>query len=429
MPCIRIFEYDVLRTGEAYAPDGQRWEERHWQRLAAYKAQTQCPYFELLPQRVQFGQYVGLLQVDGLVIEILPKIDRTADTGSGVQSLLLQMLLLVLSPQTSLPLLELSTQAGRRRETGGQYLPSLLLLYWQLFAQALQKLLRTGLARGYRQVVRQRHSLRGRLLLPQSLQQQWAAKGHLLCTEASEYDEQQHCNRLLLTVLQRLGSLLRHSPQAESWARLCEAFAHCAPLAAVSEADFERYLSAAPSRATAAYLPALRLARLLIGLYEPTLSSGQWEGLSLMYDMNRLWEQYLSVSLSAAAPAQVRTQAGKAFWRQQEGGGAWQQLRPDIAYGHKPCLWLGDCKWKSQSSAADWRQLYVYAHYFGAQKAFLLLPAPASQTEAIKLQHIEFAPVAHAQTPTTEAAIAWIQCRDENGSLRRDIGAMLLQSL
>ncbi len=423
--CIRIYEYDSLRTGEVYAPDGMRWEQRHWERLAAYKQRTNCPYFEVLPQRLQFGSYVGLLQLEGLSIEILPKFDRGQSASELMQSILLQMLFFAEEGAGNLPLVDLAQ--GRGRQEAGRALPALLLLYWRLFAEELEGLLRAGLRRAYTRVEGRRSSLRGRLLLPKMLRQT-GAQGHYFYTESNEYDENHACNRLLYGVLERLGSWLRWSKEGGRWARLLQGFSGAVSMERIGEADFLPYIESVADRQLLPYRRALRLGRLLLRAAEPTLSGGQWEGIALMYDMNKLWEQYLSRSLQlAAAAGELRRQAGAAFWR-EAGAGGWQYLRPDLVWGWGKSAIVFDCKWKGQSTAADWRQLYVYAHYFGAQKAFLLLPAPAAQREAVHTQRIEFAPTGAAGLAPIEGAILWVKAIDEAGRLHTRIGQEILSA-
>ena len=67
---IQVFEYQHLTVGE------KGFEQEHFEALAQYKTDTRCKYFELLHHKIRFLNYVGVIKVADLTIEILPKIDR-----------------------------------------------------------------------------------------------------------------------------------------------------------------------------------------------------------------------------------------------------------------------------------------------------------------------------------------------------------------
>ncbi|MFN8324846.1 MAG: hypothetical protein U0T80_03710 [Flavobacteriaceae bacterium] len=71
-------------------------EQRHFVALSKLNALHNYQYFDLKHNGVVFKQFVGVIQVDGLIIEILPKIDKyrseTTENKKKWQSALIEML-------------------------------------------------------------------------------------------------------------------------------------------------------------------------------------------------------------------------------------------------------------------------------------------------------------------------------------------------
>lgn len=67
---IQVFEHSFL-------PIEGKFEQRHFVALSKLNAFHQYQYFDLKHNGVVFKQFVGVLQIEGLTIEILPKIDKS----------------------------------------------------------------------------------------------------------------------------------------------------------------------------------------------------------------------------------------------------------------------------------------------------------------------------------------------------------------
>lgn len=81
------FEYDALRIDE----DGFR--EPHFQRLVQYNERHGNRYFVVGNRKIIFQNYVGVIRVGSLTIEILPKIGRVAkEKKDEWQKILIEML-------------------------------------------------------------------------------------------------------------------------------------------------------------------------------------------------------------------------------------------------------------------------------------------------------------------------------------------------
>ena len=70
MDKIQVFEHSFLLIEKG------SFEQRHFVALSKLNALHDYQYFDLKHNGVVFKQFVGVIQVDNLTIEILPKIDR-----------------------------------------------------------------------------------------------------------------------------------------------------------------------------------------------------------------------------------------------------------------------------------------------------------------------------------------------------------------
>ena len=87
---IQVFEYNSLQYGTEY--NGVLFKESHFNALVKFNELHQNRYFNIGYKKITFKNYVGVLQVDGLVVEVLPKIDQYETNTVLWQSVLIQML-------------------------------------------------------------------------------------------------------------------------------------------------------------------------------------------------------------------------------------------------------------------------------------------------------------------------------------------------
>jgi 5-methylcytosine-specific restriction enzyme subunit McrC len=128
------------------------------------------------------------------------------------------------------------------------------------------------------------------------------------------------------------------------------------------------------------YQNGIQLARLIILNYAPNLSTGNEHILAILFDMNRLFEEYILVKLSEVEyeypNIQVQGQASKKFWKDKT-------IRPDVILTNElddtpESTLVIDTKWKIVDSGYpsdnDLKQMYAYNLHFGALKSVLLYP-------------------------------------------------------
>jgi len=98
-----------------------------------------------------------------------------------------------------------------------------------------------------------------------------------------------------------------------------------------------------------------------------------------MFDMNKLWEQFVFISIRRHKEKQttITAQTSKYFWKPESGYRS--KIRPDIVVNIEKldCVVL-DTKWKNLNgynpSPDDLRQMYVYHEYYNAKRVALIYP-------------------------------------------------------
>lgn len=327
-------------------------------------------YYSIINKGVKFRNYVGVLQVGNTTIEILPKTDKDEKEARGV---LLDMLLGAGAFNVDTP----SSSALQLRPN------AILELYFEIFLREIEHLKRTGLIKRYRHREGNQNALKGRLLFNKHLHHNLVHQERFY-VQYTTYDHQHLLHGILYKTL-RLLARINTFPALQS--RICALMLNFPeqPELHVGKDTFARLQF---TRKNHAYRPAIKIARLLLGNDHPDVQQGENDVLALMFNMDRLWEKFVLVSLRRYLGEPYRAEKGKTkhFWR-PDGNGATARLEPDILVykGDELCAIL-DTKWKSMASKPtpdiqDLRQMYAYAKMFGAQYTYLVYPGLGEESE------------------------------------------------
>ncbi len=331
---------------------------------------------------LQVRNYVGVLQTAcGTQIEVLPKLYDSSDSDSKDHSrgLLLNMLRTLRDSPYK--------QAGRAdiRDTK---MP-LLEVYISQFLELVNDLVKRGVRSDYVQVQKNSKFLKGRLLVSQQLRKN-AIHADRFYVEHSEYQVNRPANRLIKTALLKVSQLAR-SNRNQRLSRELNFVFEGVPKSVDIDQDFKRVKL---DRGMHYYEEALAWSKLLLSGLGPTASAGSFNTLSLLYPMERIFEDYVAHCLRSDMPsyfgvnAKLKAQVGGKTLVEDHCGCSMFRLRPDLmAVNGQGALWVMDTKWKlingnSRSnnygiSQSDMYQLYAYGHKFlpdGVKKLMLIYP-------------------------------------------------------
>ncbi len=362
----QVFEHSFLPIGES------GFDNRHFVALSKLNALHNYQYFDLKHNGVVFRQFVGVIQVDGLTIEILPKIDRYEPEKNKTkwQKVLIEMLRV-----TKKLKIQQVGQANVSRQS-----IHLLDIYFEWFLNEVQLLIHQGLIKQYYKETGNVKALKGKLEFAGHINKNLVHKERFYTTH-QVYDR----DHLIHQILAQALDIIAHLSKGTYLYSQCKTVQLDFPEVKAIKASENTFSKVPKSRKTAPYETALSIARLIILNYAPNISSGSEQMLALLFDMNSLWEEYVLIRLKQTCQnldMEVYGQNSKPFWNGIT-------IRPDIILKkNNEVVLVIDTKWKnidqSQPSTHDLRQMYVYNDYWKTTKSLLLYPSNNSDLGIFK---------------------------------------------
>jgi len=365
---LQVFEYSFL-------PIGGKFEQRHFVALSKLNALHNYRYFDLKHNGIVFKQFVGVIQVDGLVIEILPKIDKHESESAADKNKWQSALIEMLRVTRKLKVQQVGEAQVRKQQI------HLLDIYFEWFLNEVSLLLHQGLIKQYYKETGNVKALKGKLEFAGHIRQNLVHKERFYTTH-QVYDKDHLVHQVLCQALTIIEKCTKGTYLYSKCKTVLLDFPEVQNIT-VNEGTFAKLPK---NRKTAPYETALSIARLIILNYAPNISSGTERMLALLFDMNSLWEEYILIRLKQAAATQdwvqVTGQQSKGFWNGIT-------IRPDIVIekgtGEPKERFIIDTKWKnidySEPSTQDLRQMYVYNEYWHSEKAMLLYPSTVTSFE------------------------------------------------
>ncbi|MBK9317754.1 MAG: hypothetical protein IPM91_02200 [Bacteroidetes bacterium] len=190
---IQVFEYDFLCIS------CQGFETEHWEALGKYNDEHGGNFFRLTYNGVKFQQYVGVIQVGNITIEILPKIGKEAEpTGNKDEW---QQVLIDMLRECNW----MKVYAHQKASLQFKY-NSILEAYLELFIKECESLLHKGLIKKYRLENENCTSLKGNLLFAQNIHKNLVHQERFY-TRHQVYDRDNIFNQLLLKALKIIPSI------------------------------------------------------------------------------------------------------------------------------------------------------------------------------------------------------------------------------
>jgi len=357
---ITTFEHQRLRVDETYGKDAVRFTEGQFVSLVRYNERHENRFFTVGHRSIKFGQFVGVIAARGLTIEVLPKTDGM-DGEIRWRTALINMLKVA----HGLPLHEAGHAMLHLQNT------SVLEHFLRLYTEEVKRLVRQGLVRSYRQKAEASTALKGRLDLPRHIRGTVVHKERFHVIH-QVYDTDHLLHSILKMALDVVEHVTRDTVTLSMVKDMKWAFEHVRERCITSQ-TFERLRL---DRKSDGYADAIQLARLLLLNYAPDFQSGREHILSLLFDMNKLFEVVVLKLLQRVARefpnVNISGQNCRTFWNGQS-------IRSDILIREKETVrCIIDTKWKlprdGRPADADLKQMYVYNRQYGSEQSVLLYP-------------------------------------------------------
>lgn len=358
---ITVFEYDSLHK--------EKLGEKVYDALVNFygdDSKDSFPYYSLVRDGIRFNQYVGVLCVGNQIIEVLPKADKISGDATLWRDRLLYMLHRVYKLDVKSP-----SAAPQKLKSN-----PILDIFIHRFLNEIDVLLNRGLVKCYHREDGNLTSLKGKLLWHKQLSKNSTHKERFYVNYTT-YDREHVMNRILRQALIVITKVASNSALRGRANSTLFNFPELKELSVTKE-TFDNLVF---DRKTEDYRTAIEIAKLILLQYMPDTRHGKNNVLALMFDMNKLWEEFVYRVLRRGLNGySVLPQQSKKLWISNHN---YKLIRPDIVIEKEKKTWVLDTKWKipdnKTPSDADLHQMYVYVNMIQAEKVALLYPECSGQ--------------------------------------------------
>ncbi|MFH2060486.1 MAG: restriction endonuclease [Pseudomonadota bacterium] len=405
---LQVFEHQTLKVNDSHI-----FGERHFNALKNYGYKTGEKYYSIGHKRIKFSNYVGVIQVKNLTIEILPKAD-SSDDNEGSKTKWHNALISMLQECKLIKLNSISNAKLKLKSA------SILDLYYEAFLTETEKIVRQGLVKSYRNVSENLNKVKGKINFTKHTLKNYIHKEKFF-VEHKIYDVDNKFNQILLKALVTLERLSNNPKYLVRIKKLLLDFENVREKNITSSwFDILQY-----GRNSERYKYGVTLAKLIILKYSPDLKGGKEDVLAIMFDMNMLYENYIYRKLkvlqhdSKIPIISVRGQNRKPFWETRG-------LRADIVIETESDNFVIDTKWKvlksNTPSDDDLKQMFVYNVHYDTDLSILLYPKTTLNTNDKK-------PFKNFQFQDKSCQLAFTDLFGADGKLEKDLGHRLYNEL
>lgn len=377
---IEVFEYEKLKVGDTYSE--VKISQKHFDVLVQWNEKMGGKFLSSGYKSLSFKNYVGVIRVKDISIEILPKADKPAEKDSDKtaeeiadnfqdknttteKSQWRKALIYMLSVVNDLKI-DPSTPAFLKTKN-----ISLMDFFIKMFIKETHTIIHKGLLKKYRQIDKNSSFIKGKILFQENIKRNLLNKEKCF-VRMSTYDYQNIYNAILKTAITILRST--YFLQKSTYDELNNLNLFLENIKSIAAKKIEwSYLSY--NRKNDHYKKALNLARLIIENSTPEIRAGKNEIIAFLFDMNKLFEKFIAKQCLRASKemtdVKVHSQNKKTFWKSQT-------IKPDLVFQLNKENRIADTKWKlvkSEPSSEDLRQMYVYNIYWQSCMAFLIYPS------------------------------------------------------
>lgn len=369
----RAFEHAAYNTRNE-GKEGKMLPSGIFEALKQHAGDKELLWYTITANGVKFHHYVGALQVGKYCIEVLPKIDRTTKNEEFAQRVLIDML-----RQSGYISVKTPTESALKLKQN-----FILETYIRMFLDETWEIFHRGLVKYYHKEQGNNNALKGSILFSQQISRN-NIHAERFYVSFSTYDREHPLNRILYKTLR----LIKQLPVSQD--AICSASAQLSMFPELKDikVNDELFNKLRFNRKTEAYRKAIDIAKLLLLNYHPDLSHGTNNVLAIMFNMNDLWEAWVTKRLSLICrrnnpDLDFRAQFKKTFWTSSTGERIKQ--KPDIVIEEDSSaqIIILDTKWKiaaRKPSEDDIRQMFAYNKLFGAKQSYLLYPGESESID------------------------------------------------
>lgn len=331
---------------------------------------------------LKWDSYVGVLETPcGTRLEILPKHHEQGDClvkGRKLLRKLIQSALQLKPREASVASLELFDKS---------------LSEWVMgqFLAELDLLVKRGVRFDYRRIEEEQRFLRGQLNVVAQMRQPPGRQHHFQIRYDVFLPDRAE-NRLLKLALDQVA---KSTQDAASWRLANELRVMLAELPASRQVS-QDLRAWSCDRLMVHYQAIKPWCELILNQQMPIAVSGKWRGMSLLFPMEKLFEQYVEGWLRRRlAPGTRLTSQASRHSLCQHADSAMFRLEPDLLLQRGQQAWVLDTKWKRLDgtdrqnkyglSQADFYQLFAYGHTYlpGRGEMALIYPRTAQFSEPL----------------------------------------------
>lgn len=395
---LTLFEQSEIRVGARTDADTERLGQEDAAALVDLGERMGARFASWAgPARLRIQQFVGVIRVGDLQLEILPKLDGLPEPARVRRNLLA-----MLAETQDLEVQE--SEAAFFEESVEPFICAVARLYCRRLLEAVRR----GLRQDYVLHQEPLPRVRGKIDWPSQAKSQTSQRLEFNCI-FDERSEDTPLNRALKAALLRAGKLLEEASNANVVTELRHSMASvidvCPPGEALRRLQTDRM--------NRHLEPLLALAKLILANRNPDLGRavhGSRSTYALVWDMNVLFEEYVGRRARAALgprgyAVDLQEDASEYLAKEVNGDRDAFLLRPDILVRRdgKPCV-VADTKWKRLSSdetnlgisGADIYQVLAYAHRYRTDRAVLVYPHhPALRQPGVQREFLT-----HAASPS-----------------------------
>ena len=325
--------------------------------------------------RLRFRGWCGVISFGDLTLEILPKIHGTENSPGNARKLLVIML-------SAVHKLDLRSTGEAPLSLQKMVLLDLFILS---FAEKLQQLVQRGIPRAYIPREENLNVVRGKIMVSRQIRENVCHKNRIWCGY-DEFLEDTVMNRIIKITLKHLSRFARSLLVQQKLEQLRAVYADITD-AWPCDGDWERLSF---DRTNEEWQEILSQCRWFLSGMSPDIYSGSQQAISLLFEMNMLFEEYIAVELKKALrdTHDVLAQKPQKKLLQKADGTRLFTMKPDLYVRSKATgqpVAILDTKWKLLDaeerqmgvSQADLYQMYTYAGSYDVPQVLLLYPRQA----------------------------------------------------